>query len=350
MSLVTGLFFLVILLNQQWFPSLRIQASHCSTFRIMCDVPSIAVFCSESILLLLLLLLLLFNRRYNPWLVLACFTISFHNLLSLHFSLPFLTFIFFRSSSTWSSHLSLRLSTGLDKRGSHSVTFLTILVVSILTTCAAHRTLCDFINLTIFFFLIRISNSSFVFTLHVPSLSDVGPYIFLSTLLSKTSRRFYAWIIPAVNSLNCYHLQTGLEKNKYISPLLRLRTKTDRISGKKYQSPETQLIPTSMVWNSGRRLNILNENFLSPPPPPVPHKWWYSAVQYNTAISHALPWLRRFINGHSPRLARSMSDLWWTSWLWDGFFSEYFQLSVLKSFHQNTMFLFHLSTTHFIQY
>ena len=25
------------------------QASHCSTFRIMCNVPSIAVFCSESI-------------------------------------------------------------------------------------------------------------------------------------------------------------------------------------------------------------------------------------------------------------------------------------------------------------
>ena len=30
-------------------PPLMIQASHCSTFRIMCDVPSIAVFCSESI-------------------------------------------------------------------------------------------------------------------------------------------------------------------------------------------------------------------------------------------------------------------------------------------------------------
>jgi len=30
-------------------PPLRLQASHCSTFRIMCDVPSIAVFCSESI-------------------------------------------------------------------------------------------------------------------------------------------------------------------------------------------------------------------------------------------------------------------------------------------------------------
>ena len=73
--------------------------------------------------------------------------------------------------------------------------FLTILVVSILTTCAAHRNLCDFINLTIFFFLIRIYNSSFVFILHVPSLSDVGPYIFLSTLLSKTRRRFYSVIV-----------------------------------------------------------------------------------------------------------------------------------------------------------
>ena len=49
MSLVTGLFFLKLLLNQRWSPPLRLQASHCSTFRIMCDVPSITVFCSESI-------------------------------------------------------------------------------------------------------------------------------------------------------------------------------------------------------------------------------------------------------------------------------------------------------------
>ena len=42
-------FFLVLLLNQRWSPPLRLQASHCSTFRIVCDVPSIAVFCSESI-------------------------------------------------------------------------------------------------------------------------------------------------------------------------------------------------------------------------------------------------------------------------------------------------------------
>jgi hypothetical protein len=44
-SLVTGLSFLVLLLNQRWSPPLTLQASHCSTFRIMCDVPSIAVFC-----------------------------------------------------------------------------------------------------------------------------------------------------------------------------------------------------------------------------------------------------------------------------------------------------------------
>ena len=49
MSLVTGPFFLVLLLNQRWSPLFRLQASHCSTFRIMCDVPSITVFCNESI-------------------------------------------------------------------------------------------------------------------------------------------------------------------------------------------------------------------------------------------------------------------------------------------------------------
>ena len=49
MSLVTVLFFLVLLLNQGWSPPLRLQASHCSAFRIMCYVAIIAVFCSESI-------------------------------------------------------------------------------------------------------------------------------------------------------------------------------------------------------------------------------------------------------------------------------------------------------------
>jgi len=49
MPLVTGLFFQVLLLNQRWSPPLRLQDSHCNTFCIMCDVPSTAVFCSESI-------------------------------------------------------------------------------------------------------------------------------------------------------------------------------------------------------------------------------------------------------------------------------------------------------------
>jgi hypothetical protein len=47
--LVTGVFFPVLLLNQRWPPPLMLQVSHCSTFRIMCDVPSIAVFFTESI-------------------------------------------------------------------------------------------------------------------------------------------------------------------------------------------------------------------------------------------------------------------------------------------------------------
>ena len=49
MSLVTDIFFPVLLLNQRWSPPLWLQASQGSTFRIMCGVPSIAVFCSESI-------------------------------------------------------------------------------------------------------------------------------------------------------------------------------------------------------------------------------------------------------------------------------------------------------------
>ena len=82
-----------------------------------------------------------FNWLYNPWWVLACFTISFHNLLSLYFSLQFLTFVFFKSSSTCSSHLSLGRPTGLDENGSHSVSFLTVLIVSILITCASNSSM-----------------------------------------------------------------------------------------------------------------------------------------------------------------------------------------------------------------
>jgi hypothetical protein len=36
-------------LEPEVIPTAQASASHCSTFRIMCDVPSIAVFCSETI-------------------------------------------------------------------------------------------------------------------------------------------------------------------------------------------------------------------------------------------------------------------------------------------------------------
>ena len=44
-----GLFSLVLLLNQWWSQPLRFHVSDCNAFRIMCHVPSVAVFCSESI-------------------------------------------------------------------------------------------------------------------------------------------------------------------------------------------------------------------------------------------------------------------------------------------------------------
>ena len=49
LPLVTGLFsLLLLLLNQRRSSPLRLQVSNCSTFGIMRDFPSIAVFCSES--------------------------------------------------------------------------------------------------------------------------------------------------------------------------------------------------------------------------------------------------------------------------------------------------------------
>jgi hypothetical protein len=43
LSLITG-FLSSLLLSQWWTPPLRLQVSACSTFLMMCDVPSMAVF------------------------------------------------------------------------------------------------------------------------------------------------------------------------------------------------------------------------------------------------------------------------------------------------------------------
>jgi len=48
LSPVTSRFFLALLLNQQSYPPLTLQVSTCSTFHVMCDVPTTAVFCIES--------------------------------------------------------------------------------------------------------------------------------------------------------------------------------------------------------------------------------------------------------------------------------------------------------------
>ena len=44
-----GPYYVYLLFNQRWSLPLRLQVSHCSAVRIMCDVPSTAVFCSASI-------------------------------------------------------------------------------------------------------------------------------------------------------------------------------------------------------------------------------------------------------------------------------------------------------------
>jgi hypothetical protein len=52
-------FLSVFLLNQRWSPPLRLQVSDCSTFRIMCDVPSIAAFYSESIIITIIIIIII---------------------------------------------------------------------------------------------------------------------------------------------------------------------------------------------------------------------------------------------------------------------------------------------------
>ena len=62
MSLVKVLFFLVLLLNQLWSPPLRLQTSHCSTFRIICVVPSIAVF-----IIIIIIIIINFSLQGTTW-------------------------------------------------------------------------------------------------------------------------------------------------------------------------------------------------------------------------------------------------------------------------------------------
>jgi hypothetical protein len=61
-SLVTGFLssLVILLLSQCWTPPLRLQVSACSTFLIMCDIPSLAVFFVGNLLSVVLVLFQIF--------------------------------------------------------------------------------------------------------------------------------------------------------------------------------------------------------------------------------------------------------------------------------------------------
>jgi hypothetical protein len=73
--LVTGVLssLVLLLLSQWWTPPLRLQVSACSTFLMMCDVPSMAFFVGHLLSVVLVLLLLLFYHQ-NKHLQSACYS------------------------------------------------------------------------------------------------------------------------------------------------------------------------------------------------------------------------------------------------------------------------------------
>ena len=122
-------FFLVLLLNQRWYPPLRLQASHCSTFRIMCDVPSIAVFCSESIecfpgIVSKLFFKLLVTIPVAPIITGTIVHLRFHiRCISIHKILYFNSF----STSFCTTFLSTGIATSISV---HVFSFLFLIIIS----------------------------------------------------------------------------------------------------------------------------------------------------------------------------------------------------------------------------
>jgi hypothetical protein len=100
-SLITGfLSSLALLLLSQWStPPLRFQVSACSTFLMMCDVPSMAVFCRESIECCPGIVSSIFYFTYNPVAtVITGMTKHFMFHIRLISILRFLYFHFFSAS------------------------------------------------------------------------------------------------------------------------------------------------------------------------------------------------------------------------------------------------------------
>jgi len=99
---------------------------------------------------------------------------------------PILYFQFLMLFLMSSSHLFFGLPNGLVNIGFYLCTFLTILSSNIQCKWPNQLNLYGFMQFIMFLCLINLSNSSFALILHVPSLSFVGPKIFLSTFLSNT--------------------------------------------------------------------------------------------------------------------------------------------------------------------
>ena len=124
--------------------------------------------------------------------VLALSTYYFHLLRSWMHLIQFFIFNFFMSFLMSSSHPFFGLPCGRIDIGFHLYTFFfTILSSGIRCKWPNQLNRCDFMWFIIFLCLINSSNSSFVLILHVPSLSFVGPKIFLNTYLSNTVNLFF---------------------------------------------------------------------------------------------------------------------------------------------------------------
>ena len=118
--------------------------------------------------------------------VLAFSTIAFHLRRSCTCSAHFISFIFFRSFLTSSSHLDLGLPAGLPANDFHLCILFTMLVSGILFMCPNQLNRWVLTLLVMFRCLTNSSNSLFVLILHIPLASLVGPNIFLNIFLSNT--------------------------------------------------------------------------------------------------------------------------------------------------------------------
>jgi len=128
---------------------------------------------------------------------------NFHLLRSWMQLIHFFIFNFFMSFLMSSSHLFFGLPSGRIDIGCHLHAFFTILSNGIRCKWPNQLNRCAFMWFILFLCLI---NSSFVLILHVPSLSIVGPKIFLNTFLSNTINLFFYGVFqdPHFTGI-CYH-------------------------------------------------------------------------------------------------------------------------------------------------